>query len=1124
MKQILLVMGVFITTAAPVVLQAQDSTQQSAPASSSTVRKMVSGRITDEKGAPLADVTVQIKGSPTGTKTNSSGVYSLNVPENATLVFSFVGMGKQEISTIGKTSVDVQMKSSADTDGKLEDVIVVGYGTQKVKNVTGSIVAIDTKKIEDIPVITVAEALRGQVPGVDVSGGSSRPGSTPNITIRQTFNYAKNGGYTTPLVIIDDVMQLDPQSGQPTMDQFNMLDLSEVESITVLKDASAAIYGSRASQGAIVVKTKRGKNGPPKITYSGKFAQNDAISHPRTMSAYEYGVFANRYGKAAGWTPLTNFYSDAELEEMKSLNYDWLKEAWQKANSGIHSINVSGGNERATYFAGASYAKQGANLGNQDYGKWTFRTGTDIKVANNLKLSATIGANNGDVTNSFTKVSINSGYASNQEQNDYVILSHMPRYIPWKYNVNGVEQYIAPAMGPRSANSAVSNQNNIGGWNYFALLNNGSQTTTQDLAYNANFSLQYDIPYVKGLSVKGAYGLTYSVDNTEQAMLPQQLALLRNTNQAGTHLFSSATAANWLVGINNQGARATFSDVIGKIQQMNFFVNYDRSIGEHAISFVGSVEKSLQDYRRKFVMYDNPIAGAYNGASSSAGTINASNTAINRSEGGGLSYLARLSYNYKSKYLLQLVFRTDASTKFAPENYWGVFPGVSAGWTISSEDWFRNNVNWVNNLKLRTSVGVTGKDNVAYWSWLQQYGYAQDKGFQFGPASPTSGGGALGPSLSPNPSPNRNVKWDKTTKYNVGVDFGVMRNRLSGSFDFYYDKLRDLLTQMSAQIGTPISVGGAFAEENYSSVNAWGWEVSLNWKDKIGKDINYGIGVNFSRSNNKVVKWYPVNFDYPSKNVTQEGRSTRFPSWGFRTWKGTSTGDGILRTDADIDNYWNYLTDLATKAGTTPAYFSGDKSSIKKGQLAYEDQAGNLDANSKTIAGTNGRINADEDYVQLAKANASWGVITNLTFGWKSINFAAQISTSWGGYTGVNHVSIPGSGMFWNKEAYLTDMYDETDNVNGKYPNLARPNVTNTSDFWQLSSFRSYVRTLSIGYTIPREWAKAARLENARLFVSGNNLWDFYNPYPSKYRNMYDAPNTGFPTLRTWALGINVGF
>ncbi|MCH5687139.1 TonB-dependent receptor plug domain-containing protein [Niabella sp. W65] len=208
-----------------------------------------------------------------------------------------------------------------------------------------------------MPVASITEALRGQIPGVNVSGGSVRPGSMPSLSIRQQFNWGKDGGGTNPLIIIDDVIQVDPQTGLSSLDRFNQLDLSEVESITVLRDASAAIYGSRASQGAVVVKTKRGKAGPPRISYNGKFETNNAVSHGKVMNAREFGTYANRFGKALGWT-VDQLFSDAELATMDSLNYDWLANDWRAANAMQHSLDVSGGSERATYFAGGSYYTQ----------------------------------------------------------------------------------------------------------------------------------------------------------------------------------------------------------------------------------------------------------------------------------------------------------------------------------------------------------------------------------------------------------------------------------------------------------------------------------------------------------------------------------------------------------------------------------------------------------------------------------------------------------------------------------------------------------------------------------------------------------------------------------------------
>jgi TonB-linked SusC/RagA family outer membrane protein len=1117
MKQLLLALGTILIISVPLMAapryfnETDKNFFQSNP---------ITGKVTNDKGEPLAGVTVQVKGLTTSTTTGADGSFTIDAPAGAaTLVFTHVGMERKEISIAGKKDFQIQLSAS---NASLDEVVVIGYGSQKARDVTGSVVPVNLKKLEDMPTATITEALRGQVPGLSVQGGNARPGVNATLSIRQQFGWGKDGSSTLPLIVIDDVIQLDPSTGLPTMDQFNLLDLSEVETITVLRDASAAIYGSRASQGAIVVKTKKGKIGSPKISYSGKFEYNDAISHVKTMNAYDYGIFANRYGRAAGWNA-SSFFDAAELEQMKSTNWDWRDEAWKGAGAMQHSLNVSGGSERATYFAGASYFTQDANMGSQDYNRWTFRSGTDVKVVNNLKLSATVSANNFSVEKSFTKVSIqDGGYGVNSEQNDYLALAHMPRYIPWQYSVDGVNQYVSPALGPNRVQTNPAGQNNISGWNYFALLNNGSKTTSGNFSYNTNFSLQYDIPFVKGLSVRGSYGLSYATDNTEQVQLPQLLAAATNTNATGTHLYDPTTTT-WNVKENTRGTRVSYSDAIGKIQQANFFINYDNSFGLHNISALASVEKGQQDYQKKFVIYDNPLSGGYNGASTSAGTLNTSNTYVQRTEGGNLSYLGRVSYNYDSKYLLQFLFRADASTKFAPENYWGFFPSLSAGWVISEEPWFNNNVSWVDNLKLRASVGKTGNDNLKPWRWLQLYSYAADKGFGFG-----QNGGLLVAGLNPDPTPNRNVTWDKTIKQNYGIDASFLRNRLSVSVDHYRDHITDMLTQMAGMVGVPISVGGAFAEQNFASVNTWGTEVSANWRDRIGKEFEYSIGMNYGTGDNKVTKYIPVAFDYPSKNQRQEGYSTIFPAWGFMTWKETSTGDGLLRTDADIDAYWAYLTELATKAGTTPSYLGiTSKSGIRKGMLAYEDRAGQLDAGNRTIAGQNGKIEEDEDFARLKKKNRSQGINTSLGFSWKNLSLSAQIAISWGGYNSIDYIKQGTSSgqIFWSHESYLTDMYDTLDNVNGKWPNLAYHDENSPpSDFWQISSFRSYVRSMSLGYTLPKGIARKVRMENLRLSLSGFNLWDFYNPYPDKYRNMYDDPTTGYPILRTWALGVNATF
>ncbi|MBV5282925.1 MAG: TonB-dependent receptor [Paludibacter sp.] len=1087
--------------------------------STQQTKKKVVGNIKDENGEALIGVTIAIKGQSTGTVTDINGNFSLEVSQPSVLVVSYIGYTRQFIDYTGQQSLAIQMISDVE---KLNEVVVVGYGTQKVKNVTGSIASVDMQRMESLPVANLTQALSGQIAGVSVNPGGSRPGSTDaKITIRQINALAKDGGNSLPLIVIDDVIQVDPATNLSTMDQFNRLDPSEVESITVLRDASAAIYGSRAAQGAIIVRTKRGKEGQVKVTYSGKFEWNDAVSHIKTMDTYNYGLYANSILTTAGKTG-SLLFSNTELEKMKSLNYNWLDKAWSGAGAMQHSINVSGGDKKATYFAGASYYDQGANLGSQDYKRYNFRAGTDVKLTNRLKLSATLTANNSAQEKSYTKVisGMNDNSFGNKgggEQADYMYLLHMPGYVPYSAKVDGVDQWVSPALGPHMAASTQVVNNSIAGWNYFALTNNGSKSVNQDFNYGANFALQYDIPFVKGLSVKATYALTRSSINSEQTQLPFSLALGTNTDKLDRHLYGDTTT--WVVRENNKTARVLYDVTTNRSEQANIYINYDRTFGLHEISAMASIERAENSSEFKRQYYENTTS-SYNGASSSAGTMIPGTSYMSRSESGALSYLGRVSYNYGSKYLAQFIMRADASTKFAPENYWGLFPTISLGWVASEESWFKNNVKWIDYLKIRASVGKTGNDDIKAWKWKQLYSWTADKGLGFG-----TNGGTQVYGITPDATPNRNIHWSTDIKYNLGLDFNTLNNRLSFGLDGYFDRTTDLLTDMSGMVGVPLSVGGAYAEQNYGALDMWGTELSINWRDKIG-EVKYSIGVNTSLSWNKVTKCPTSGVNYPSANSTIVGQSTILPVWGFKTWKGNEYGDGLLRTDADIDAYWNYLTELATAAGTTPTYLTSitKKSDLKKGMLAYQDLGGNLQADG-TVGAPNGQINTNgEDYAKLVKRNITYGISTNMSLSWKSFSWSTQISTSWGGYASIDRVGQGTSNIIWSHESFWTDMYNATSNVNGKYANMYYSQNYSASDYWQVSSFRCFVRNMNFAYALPKKLVAKAGIESAKLSLSGNNLWDLFNPYPDHYRNMYDNSNSSYPTLRTWALGVNLTF
>lgn len=1072
----------------------------------------------------LPGVTIIVEGTTNGVISDSNGKYRLSgVSPDAYLVFSFIGMKTVTIAVSGKSEHNVTMVSD---DVSLDEIVAVGYGTQKQKNVTGAIANVQVDQIENLPVSNLTESLRGQIPGLSIEGGSRRPGDSATMQVRQTFSFSKDGGSDVPLIVIDDMVQVDPQSGLPSLDEFNRLDPSEIQSITVLRDGSAAIYGARASQGAVVVKTKRGQIGKAKISYSGQFSFNDAISHSKTMSAYDFGIWTNRFLKSDNRDGEgVNLFSEDELERMKSLNYDWVDKAWSPASQQRHSVTMSGGTESVTYFAGATYFTQGANLGEQDYNKWNFRTGVDAKISKDLKLSASVSANSGSREKSFTKASANisdSSYGSKAgggENADYGYLLHMPKYIPWSTTLEGDEYWVSPfPRTDRNLGSASTNRT-IAGWNYFATLNNGSKQFSDDFSFNANFSLTYDIPFIKGLSAKGSFSRTQSANATEQAQLPYTLARITNYNSEGNHLENENST--WAIQENTVNSRVYYDNTNSKSTQSNFFVNYAREFGDHDISAMAGVERTEAYYTRRRLSYEGTEAD-YGGTSGTAGDLS-ENSVASKSESGTLSYLGRLNYAYQSKYLFQFLFRSDASTKFAPENYWGFFPSVGLGWVMSEENWFKDAVPSIDFLKLRYSIGQTGKDNVKAWKWLQLYDVYPDKGFAFG-----SEGGQLSNGISPKVSPNRNVGWDTTTKHNLGIDLVVLENRLKFSYDYYFDRTKDALTVLSTSIDVPISVGGGFAEENYASIDAWGHEFNLSWADRIGPDFSYNIGVIFGFNNNKVKKYPQGAMQHPSANAMVEGSSMIYPYWGFETWRETSTGDGLLRTDEDIQNYWEYLQQRADAAGTTASFLGiNSAEGIQKGMLAYKDVAGAFDATTGTQAGADGRIDKNLDYKKLVKKNRTQGFTTNLRMKYKAISFSTQISTSWGGYREIDAVKQGTSSThsMWAHESYWTDMYDSDNNLNGKYPSINKyDDVIAPSDYWQINTFRCFVRNLSVSYDIPKYLSQKVHIDKASVGITGLNLWDFYNPYPKKYRNMYDTSYVPYPTLRTWAVNLNVTF
>lgn len=1111
----------------------------------------VRGKVIDENGEAIIGASILVVRTNGGTITDMDGNFTLSVREGDELKVSYVGYETQNVKVTSNT-ITVQLVVSAET---LDEVVVVGYGTQRVKDLTGAATNVNMDEIADLPGASIIDALAGQVVGLSVSQSSGRPGSTGSFRVRQPMSFDGSSSFNQPLIVIDDVVQVD-ENGEPSMTAFNMLNHNDIESMTVLKDASAAIYGSRASAGVILVKTRRGFVGTPKISYAAKLDFSDAVDHINTMNAYETGVFTNRMYKQIdkineneNYAPY--MYSDGELNAMKRLHYDWLDEAWHSALSQRHSLTVDGGTEKLTYFAGINYQNQETNLGKiQDYDKWTFRTGGEISVLSGLKLSATLSGYNTGRTGINDQAKISSGpWGSQSPSQDYPMLRHMANYIPFEAEVldpvtNQMRNfYVSPWIGPHAINT--STDVNVGSgypvWNFFANEASKSRSYSEQNGYNANFSLNYDVPFIKGLSLRGTYAVSY--DNTYNNNVGDyyQLARAGNTNIEGMHLIGDHTIWNFINYGNPDGTDISKKPIISyakstrKTEQVNFMMMYSGTYGLHDISAIGVVERGENEGHDKQQLYRGP-GRSYNGVSGTAGTLstNANETFFRKYESGSLSYVGRANYKYDNRYLLQFVIRADASTKFAPENYWGIFPTVSAGWVISEEKFFQNSSlsNVFDFLKLRYSLGKTGKDNVAAWSWLQLYNINPTGGLGFGSIG---GQPTLGANL--NGTANRDIKWDTSIKQNIGLDMNLLSDRLSVTTDYYYDKTKDLI-MLIADDEEPIYIGAKLPPINYGKKDAWGWEFSLRWSDKINQSlltswgpVRYGIGVDYSISWNKTVLGQLATFDYPADVLEQSSWTGYYgpgSEWGFKTWKNTSQNDGMLRTQQDIDNYWQYLTDLATAAGTTPSYLGiTSKEDMHPGMLAYQDIAGDIDTENRTIAGPNGVISRDhgEDYAKLA-SNRRHGINTKLSAQWGNFNWSAQLSTAWGGYYAIDNdvrQAINKNTLIWSQFSFVNDMFDAEENPDGKYPSMAVASAFGErSDFWEVSSFRMYVRNMVFGYTLPKVLSQKMKVERLQFNLTGNNLWDFYNPYPNQYRNMYDDGRTDYPTLRTWTLGVNL--
>lgn len=1082
----------------------------------------VKGTVVDENGEPVIGASVRVAGNEgTGVITDLDGNYTISVPKGSKVTISYIGYVTQTVKPGGR----LQLKEDAQN---LEEVVVVGYGVQKKAHLTGSVATVPMDEIQDLSSGGLASTLSGLVNGLSVSGGDSRPGENATMYIRDTNSLGDVGSTAQqPLFVIDGyIYPNDVKVGNVSQnlgaEAFNNLDPSEVESISVLKDASAAVYGARAANGVILVTTKKGKVGAPRISYNGTFGFTNAVSHPKMLSSYEYGRLYNAVAAAdptnTSLNNKTDLYQADELEAMKSLNYDLLDKYWETGATMKHSVNISGATDRANYFASLSYFDQDGNLGNLDYNRWNYRAGVDVKVSKWLGASLSVSGDYGKKNQPYIKVG-----GSTNEKDYNILLTRLP-YIPEEVNGQPIAAY-------GISNSAVSEDQN---YSFSTLRNNGDYSRTMTSNTNINGSINYDFGWseaLKGLTLRFTYSKSINTSKTNQYGTEYDIYSMQTRTGSGNHLYTAVGDTDYSQYIsdtnmlkhtiaNGDPAQINRSMVRTDNYQINFTASYARDFGLHHIGGLFSVEKSEAESEYLYGMVSDPYSFSTGQSNSAEGDTKV--VTFTRTESGTLSYIGRINYAYANKYLAEFLIRSDASTKFAPNNMWGVFPSFSAGWVMSEENWFKKALPWVDYLKVRGSFGLTGRDNTAAWQWMQVYAQDANRGPVFGTGTSNESENRITINKT-NSAVNHDVHWDKVYKANFGLDFNVLNSRLAVTFDMYREWNREMLMNISQSIEA--TIGTQSAATNLGEMDSWGYELSLTWRDKIGKDFKYKIGINTGYSDNKV-----LNMDwaesYIYRQIQRRGR-TDIGTWGLQCL-------GMFRSFEDIEEYFDQYN--------ITSYLGMTKDQVRPGMLIYKDVRG-AQQEDGTYAGPDGIVDYDNDQVQLSNRSNPYGFTANISAEYKQFSLTAQLSAQWGGYSFISSNALKsGSGKsaleytnmpsFWNVDNMYSyqDVYDAEGNLvvaanrDGTLPNLAYQSVNAyTSSFWRISGTRVKLSRLTLAYTIPSAWIKKIGIQSARVNLTGQNLISFYNPYPDTFIDPMCSYGS-YPTLRQFTLGVNLTF
>ncbi len=1035
----------------------------------------VSGYVTDENGETMVGVNVVIANTTRGTVTDIDGRFAITANENDTLMISFIGFNVKYIPIMGKQLINVRLRETA-TD--LDEVVVVGYGEVKRANLLGSVSSISAKEVEDFPVPNLTQLLEGRMPGVSVSPAqpTGMPGASTRVKIRATTTFGNSGAGAkdpAPLYIVDGF--------EVSQENFDMLDPSDIESFSVLKDASAAVYGSKGANGVVLIKTKRGKEGKLKISYSGSYGIMDATTQTEMMSAYDMARAIN-----------ARYIDDpdivmpaAELEEMKNLDYNWLDEAWQKSMVTKHSINFSGGSDRVKYYAGGNYMYTEGNFPELGVGKYSYRLGIDANVTDAISVSATVSLDSRDFKRPYL-----SAKGGNTMEGLFQSLLQTPKWTP--AYINGLP---------------VAN----GGNNILYLFDTDSYKRNVDKGNTLNLRVSYDFQKLKGLKASASFSRRESHSYSKEYMVPYDLYQFGHPSEEFKYILSDEITA---VSTQTNKNRISEGYSHGQSYQLNLSLNYARKFGKHDISSFLTYEQSESEgYGFNATTEDIQTYGLELQQAFLTSTASGS-----MSESGDYGSVFRLNYSYDDKYLLESTFRYETTTKFAPGQRKGLFPAVSIGWVATQEDFVKDRLPFLDFAKIRFSMGLTGFASVSSYEYLRTYSLSSDH-YIFGDNNPSIGIGIGGKT----DVISSGVTWEKSLMHNLGLDLKFLDSRLSVTADAFYTYQYDILDQRTVEFAETAGLG-QMPGENIGRLEAWGFDMSMGYRGKINNDMYWSISGNFSYATNRVIERptaYPENdFRYPiGISTSAAGREEGLIS------------NGIIRTQEQLD---------AINADWMEKWGHGyliDGRPAGLGAFHFEDigRMGNQsEGEPRTVFEADGNIDEyDKKFVERLGDVLSWKhfLPTNISmsYGWKDLS----VSMLWSASYGINNYVVDklarmspvaeengGVIVAENSPAFWSDFWTP-ENPNAKYPSpfYATSNQW-VSTFWMKDIYQLRLKNLNVSYTLPAKISKNWGVSSFRIFFAGTNLWSPISAFD--YKEDAIARYNTYPLLRTFSLGINL--